>query len=202
MRPLDVTTALVIIDVQDVFDEPRWGPRNNPDAEANIARLLHEWRRTGRPIFHVRHLSPAAHSSFHVSHAGSRIKQIVHPLEGEPVIEKSVNSAFIGTNLEDRLHRAGITGLLMTGLTSNHCVETTTRMGGNLGFDTYFVSDATATFDRRGPDGVLHTAEEIHSMTLSNLNDEFATIVDTGTVLSQSRTNGEQEEQRSALSVG
>ncbi len=192
MRHLDATTALVIVDVQEVFDESRWGHRNNPNAEANIACLLQEWRRTERPVFHVRHLSPASTSSFNVAHAGSRIKQIVHPLDSEPIIVKSVNSAFIGTDLEERLRRGGVTGLVITGLTSNHCVETTTRMAGNLGFDTYFVSDATATFDRRGPDGAHRTAEDIHAMTLSNLNDEFATIVDTDQVVAQSRLDSSQ----------
>jgi len=194
VRHVDATTALVIVDVQDVFDESRWGHRNNLNAEANIARLVGEWRRTERPIFHVRHLSPVPTSSFNVAHAGSRIKEIVQPLHGEPIIVKSVNSAFIGTDLEERLRQCGVTGLVITGLTTNHCVETTTRMAGNLGFDTYFVSDATATFDRVGPDGVRHTAEDIHSMTLSNLNDEFATIVDTDQVLSQSEADRSRPE--------
>ncbi len=176
-------TALIIIDVQDAFDEPRWGHRNNPDAEANIARLLGAWRGAGRPVFHVRHLNLKPGSSFHPDAPGSRIKALVQPLEGEPLIEKRVNSSFIGTDLEDRLRRQGITAVVITGLTTNHCVETTARMAGNLGFATYFVSDATATFDRVGPDGVRHTAEDIQTMTLSNLNGEFATIVTTDEAL-------------------
>lgn len=175
--------ALIIIDVQEAFDEPRWGPRNNPDAEANVARLLGAWREAGRPIFHVRHLNRTPGSSFHPAAPGSRIKVIVRPLEGELLIEKTVNSAFIGTDLEERLRRGGVTSVVITGLTTNHCVETTARMAGNLGFATYFVSDATATFDRVGPDGVRHSAEDIQAMTLSNLNGEFATIVTTDEVL-------------------
>lgn len=186
MRRLDATIALLIVDVQETFDDPRWGRRNNPCAEVNIARLLEEWRRTNRPIFHVRHVSPVSTSSFNANHPGSRIKAIVQPLNGEPVIVKSVNSAFIGTDLEERLRHDDITGLVITGLTTNHCVETTTRMAGNLGFDAYFVSDATATFDRTGPDGVYHAAEDIQAMTVSNLNEEFATIVYTEEVLGQS----------------
>ncbi len=118
-----------------------------------------------------------------VDSPGSEIKEIVLPHSGEPVIQKRVNSAFLGTDLEERLRREGITTLLIVGLTTNHCVETTTRMAGNLGFLTYLVSDATATFDRKGPDGVLHTAEEIQAMTLTNLHKEFATIVTTDDVL-------------------
>ncbi len=117
------------------------------------------------------------------SSPGSEIKDIVRPKGGEPVIQKRVNSAFIGTDLEERLRREGITTLIITGLTTNHYVETTMRMAGNLGFLTYFVSDATATFDRKGPDGVLHTAEDIQAMTLANLHQEFATIVTIDDVL-------------------
>ncbi len=175
--------ALIIIDVQEAFDEPRWGRRNNPDAEANITRLLGAWREAGRPVFHVRHLNLTPGSSFHPDAPGSRIKTCVRPRDGEPVIEKTVNSAFIGTDLEESLRRGGVTSVVITGLTTNHCVETTARMAGNLGFETYFVSDATATFDRVGPDGVRHAAEDIQAMTLSNLNGEFATIVTTDEML-------------------
>jgi len=183
-RDLGATdTALIIIDVQEAFDEPRRGQRNNRDTEANVARLLGAWREAGRPLVHVRHLNRTPGSSFHPDAPGSRIKAVVRPLEGEPVIEKVVNSAFIGTDLEERLRRGGVTSVVITGLTTNHCVETTARMAGNLGFVTYVVSDATATFDRVGPDGVHHTAEDIQAMTLSNLNGEFATIVTTDEAL-------------------
>ncbi len=176
-------TALLLIDVQKGFDDPVWGHRNNPEAEKNIASLLHAWRQTERPVIHIQHCSRNPRSVLHASSPGNEIKDLVRPQGEEPVLQKQVNSAFIGTDLEERLRRDGITMLVITGLTTNHCVETTTRMAGNLDFDAYFVSDATATFDRTGPDGVLHTAEEIQAITLTNLHQEFATIVTTDDVL-------------------
>ena len=183
MNPFPHNAALLLIDVQKGFDDPVWGRRNNLDAETNMAILLHAWRPTGRPIFHIQHCSLNPHSPLYADSPDHPIKDLVHPQGEEPVLQKHVNSAFIGTDLEERLRRDSITTLIITGLTTNHCVETTTRMAGNLGFDAYLVSDATATFDRRGPDGVLHTAEEIQAMTFVNLHQEFATIVTTDEVL-------------------
>jgi nicotinamidase-related amidase len=157
--------------------------RNNPGAETNMATLLQAWRQTRRPVVHIQHGSQNPHSPLHVDAPGYPLKALVQPQGEEPIVQKHVNSAFIGTDLEERLRKERITTLVITGLTTNHCVETTTRMAGNLGFDAYLVSDATATFDRPGPDGVLHTAEEIQAMTLVNLHQEFATIVTTDEVL-------------------
>lgn len=176
-------TALILIDIQKGFDNPIWGRQNNLDAEMHAATLLQIWRQTGRPIFHIQHLSQDPSSPLRPGSPGCEIKQEVCPQENEPVIQKHVNSAFISTDLEERLRQAGVTALIITGLTTNHCVETTTRMAGNLGFRTYLVADATATFDRQGPHGIFRTAEEIQKMTLLNLHQEFATIVTTSELL-------------------
>ncbi len=183
MDALPQNTTLIIIDVQQGFDDPVWGQRNNLDAEENIARLLVAWRRTKRPIIHIQHLSVLPGSTLHPDHPGSEIKPIVRPLPGEPIINKSVNSAFIGTNLEAHLRQNDFHTLVIVGLTTDHCVSTTTRMAGNLDFDTYVVSDATATFDREGYDGQHYSADEIHAVSLVSLNHEFATVVATDTVL-------------------
>lgn len=177
------TAALLVIDVQEALDDPRRPPRNNPNAEENIARLLAAWRMTGRRCVHIRDDSLDPASPFAPGQPGNTIKKIVAPLPDEWLIAKHVHSAFIGTDLEARLRGAGITTLVITGLVANHCVESTARMAGNLGFDTYVVGDATAAYDGTGPDGTRFAADVIHAMTLMNLHKEFATITSTDAVL-------------------
>jgi nicotinamidase-related amidase len=178
-------TALIVIDVQRAFDE--WEAagkrRNNPEAVARIVELLSAFRDSGTPIFHIRHQGTRPNSSFAPASTGYPVKDEAREIGGEPVIVKRVNSAFIGTDLENRLRAADIKTLVICGATTNHCVETTTRMAGNLGFDARLVRDATWTFDRVGPDGDAHSAEEIHAMTLANLNGEFARIVSASEVI-------------------
>lgn len=177
--------ALIVIDVQRAFDE--WEAagqrRNNPDAVNHIADLLAAFRTARAPIFHIRHEGTEHGSSFLPNRSGYLVKDEAREQEGEPVIVKRVNSSFIGTDLEKRLRAANVRTVAICGATTNHCVETTARMAGNLGFDTWLARDATWTFDRIGPDGDKHSAEEIHAMTLANLNDEFARIVSTRDVI-------------------
>jgi nicotinamidase-related amidase len=183
METLPQNAVLLIIDVQQGLDEPTWGNRNNPQAEENIVRLLAAWRKTNRPVFHVQHLSLSPSSPLRAAHPGHAIKEAVKPQEGELLFQKHVNSAFIGTDLEQQLRERGYDTLVIVGLTTPHCVSTTTRMAGNLGFRTYIVSDATAAFDMVGHDGRHYTAAEIHAVSLATLKDEFATVVETETVL-------------------
>lgn len=134
MTATDDRTALLIIDVQQGLDEPRLGRRNNPAAERNMARLLAYWRARSRPIFHVRHMSTERDSPLRPELPGNAIKREVAPIGPEPVIEKQVNSAFIGADLQERLEAAGSETLVIIGLTTNHCVSSTARMAGDLGF--------------------------------------------------------------------
>lgn len=170
--------ALIVIDVQRAFDiwEAAGERRNNPDAIAHIAELLAAFRAAHARVFHIRHCSVRPCSSFAPNGPGFPVSEEARELVDEPVILKDVNSAFIGTDLEARLRAAKLHSVVICGATTNHCVETTTRMAGNLGFDTWLVRDATWTYDQTGPDGDKHTAEAIHAMTLANLNDEFAHI--------------------------
>lgn len=183
MQRLSQNTALIIIDVQKGFDESVWGERNNPQAEDNIAKLLDSWREHGRPVFHVQHMSTSPNSPLNPNHPGNAIKDALLPKAGEPLIQKNVNSAFIGTDLEQQLRKRGCNSLVIVGFTTPHCVSTTTRMAGNLGFETYLVSDATAAFELTGHNGRKYSAQEIHDVSLVTLRGEFATVVETTSLL-------------------
>lgn len=183
---IPLNAALIIIDVQQAIDYPqwaRWGPRNNPQAEDNIAQLLAAWRATPRPIIHIRHMSREANSPYRPHQPGNEFKPQVMPLPHERIIEKATNSAFIGTTLEAELRAASIDTVIVTGVITNNSVEATARMAGNLGFSTIVVSDATATFARPDFNGVRRSAEEVHAMSLANLQDEYAAIMTTQEVL-------------------
>jgi nicotinamidase-related amidase len=172
-------TALVIIDVQQGFDDPKWGRRNNSNAEGNISQLISFWRNKKLPIIHIQHCSTKSDSPLRPNQPGVEFKREAMPIEGEQIFKKSVNSAFIGTNLESYLRQNGIEKIVIVGLTTDHCVSTTTRMAGNLGFKVLLVSDATATFDRQGPDGKEYKAEDIFAVHLASLHDEFCNVVST-----------------------
>ena len=176
-------TALVVVDVQRAFDDHAyWSPtgrRDNPECEANVARLIEAWRSRGEPIVFVRHDSDEPGSPLTPGEPGNAFKDVI---TGEPdlLVTKSVNSSFLGTpDLAEWLRAAGLERIALCGIQTNHCVETTARMGANLGFDVLFVRDACHTFDREGPDGDILTAEQITQASLTSLHDEFATIVRT-----------------------
>jgi nicotinamidase-related amidase len=176
--------VLLVVDVQKGMDVyAKEYNRNNPDLERNIARLQSAWRKSGRPVIHVQHLSTEPRSPLRPGQPGVEIKDEVKPLSGEPVVQKSVSSAFIGTTLEKDLRRRGVTTLVVVGMQTNMCVSTTARMAGNLGFTTYVVSDATATFDNTGPDGKRYGSELLHNVALADLHGEFSTVIDTNTAL-------------------
>ncbi|KYG29466.1 cysteine hydrolase family protein [Alkalihalobacillus trypoxylicola] len=176
-------SALIIIDVQEAFYHQKWGVRNNPQAEGNIARILKRWREKNQMIIYIKHQSDSPTSLFSPNHDGFRIKKIVEPKKGDVVITKKVNSSFIGTELESFLHQNKIHSLVVTGLTTPHCVSTTVRMSSNLGFKTYLIEDATAAFGMTDHQNVYYDAETIHGLSIATLHQEFATILSTQSLL-------------------
>ncbi len=175
--------TLLLIDLQQAVDHPSWGPRNNLDAEANVARLLREWRARCLPLVHVRHDSAEPASTYRPGQAGHAFKPEAAPLDGETIVPKRTNSAFVGTDLEERLRSRGCSTLVVVGVSTSNSVEATVRMAGNLGFQTYLVADGCFTFDRKDWSGRLRTAAEVHDMSLANLDGEYCRVVTTEWIL-------------------
>jgi nicotinamidase-related amidase len=173
--------TLLVIDVQRAFDDTRWADRNNLEAEGRLEELLAAWREAAAPVIHVRHRSTEPDGLFR--DAGFEFKPEAAPADGEPVLEKSVNNAFVGTDLEERLRAAGAQTVVVAGLTTDHCCSTTARMASDLGFEVWFVDDATATHARQLPDGRRFDAETMHESALASLSEEFAEIVNAAEAL-------------------
>lgn len=178
--------ALIIIDMQQGIQQPKLGRRNNPEADANMLRLLQGWRRNQRPVIHVRHFSRTPTSVFWPEQAGVDYQPDFLPVNGEAEIQKQVPDAFCGTRLEARLRTNSINQLVIIGVATNNSVESTARSGGNLGFDVIVAHDACFTFDQADFFGTPHSAEEVHAMSLGNLHGEYATVLATDEILTGS----------------
>jgi nicotinamidase-related amidase len=177
-----VSAALLVVDVQQGFHEPGWGRRDNPAFEANLAALLADWRARGAPVVLVRHDSVDAGSPLHPSRPGNALQPWV---EGphDLLVAKAVNSAFLGdVDLAAWLRGRGIAEVVVTGIQTNMCCETTARHGANLGFDVTFALDATHTFDL--PE---LGADALRAATAANIGNEFGRVVTTDALLSRPR---------------
>jgi nicotinamidase-related amidase len=184
---LDPNTALIPIDIQRGFDFPPWGRRDNPDMDDNGRRLLDAWRASGRTLIHVRHDSVIDGSSLHPTHPGNAFRDGFAPRDDEPVVAKSVNAAFIGTDLDLRLRRLGVTSVVVFGISTDMCVSTTARVASNLGYHTLVVADACQCFDLPDDAGGTIRAEDIARAHLATLRAEFAEVVDTDAVIAALR---------------
>ncbi|HVB53644.1 MAG TPA: cysteine hydrolase family protein [Candidatus Acidoferrales bacterium] len=176
--------ALVVIDVQAGFDDSVWGHRNNPECESNVEALVRVWRKRRQPIVFVRHDSDEGPDSpLAPGQPGNAFKPVV---SGEPdlLITKQLHSAFYGRpNLDEWLQDRKVRMVVICGIATDHCCESTARMAGDLGYQTFFALDATCAFDRQGPDGETVTADEIYRATAASIHDEFATVVSTAELI-------------------
>jgi len=180
---MDISTALIVVDMQNGTRGASLPPRNNPGAEDRIARLLKAWRQAGWPVVNVRHISRAATSVFAPGQAGAAFQERFLPLPHEHVVEKNVPDAFVQSGLERWLHVRGIGRLVIAGVSTNNSVESTARSAGNLGFKTFVAADACFAFEQRDFGGTLRTADEVHLMSLANLDGEYAEVLGADAIL-------------------
>ncbi|WP_328652429.1 isochorismatase family protein [Micromonospora sp. NBC_00330] len=197
--------ALVVIDVQESFRQrPIWAYGSNPDMVRQVDRLVTAARQRGDLVVWVLHSEPGTGGLFDPAVGYVRLIDGLVPAEGEPTLVKTAHNAFTTTNLQQLLTQAGITDITVCGIRTEQCVETTTRVGADLGYRMTFVTDATLTFPiphRDLPetatvaeilaDPRTLTNEEIVTRTEYALAGRFATIrtVDevTGATLAGSR---------------
>ena len=178
-------TALLVIDVQMALahEDANGAERSCPQAADNISALLTAFRERGDAVFHVHHHGTDPDDPFYSDAPGAAVQPFAAPVEDEPTLVKHVSSAFAGSTLEADLRAKGIERVVLCGATANHCVESATRAASDLGFDTVYAADAVWAYAVTGPDGVQHSAEQVHSTSLSTLEGEFASVLKTEQIL-------------------
>jgi len=181
---IDLDRAVLLpVDLQQGFDEPGWPRRWNAGADANGLALLAEWRAAGRPIIHVRHDSVEPSSSLRLGTPGNGFRPGFGPEGDEPLITKSVNSAFLGTDLDLRLKRLGAKHVVVFGISTDMCVSTTIRTGANMGWDMILVPDASDCFDLPDGQGGTIPAEEVQRAHVATLAFEFCKVLTTSELI-------------------
>jgi nicotinamidase-related amidase len=180
---LPADAVLIVIDVQEAIDDPRFGARNNLDAEANIAALIAAWRAERLPLVHIGHDGLEA-----LDAPTHRFKPCALPLDGETVIGRSAMSAFVGTGLEGLLDELGATTLIICGALTPNAVEATARHAGDLGYQVFVVGDACWAVEETDLRGQVWLADDVHAISLAHLQGEYASVVDAATTLRAAAT--------------
>lgn len=171
-------SALLLIDLQNTY---RDGLMKLDGVEAAVAEakvLLGRAREAGIPIFHVRH-DAGAGSPYDVTAPIGQISDEVAPQGDEPVITKNYPSAFVGTDLQARLEKAGVKNVIVTGFMTHMCVNSTARSAFSLGFNPTVVASTTATRDLPGTAGGIVPAQALQAASLAALGDLFAVVAPT-----------------------
>lgn len=164
--------ALLVIDIQDSFkiDPARWASRNNPAFEANVTELIRTFREASLPVIFVLHND--SDPGFRPGDPEVRLMEFLDRRDSDPLIVKNTRNAFTSTDLQARLDALGVRQVVVSGISTEQCCETTTRVAADLGYDVDFVTEATATF----PIGTLST-DAIVERTEAVLAGRFARIM-------------------------
>lgn len=179
MAAIPENAVLIPIDMQRAFDADPWPRRWNEKLDENGLALLASWRATGRQIIHVRHDSVEPNSTLRPEAPGNAHRPGFEPQADEPMVTKSVNAAFIGTDLDLRLRRLGATTVVLFGISTDMCVSTSVRVGANMGYKIILVEDACDCFELPDGEGGMIPARDIHRAHVATLRHEFATVLRT-----------------------
>ena len=181
---MDVSRILLLpIDLQQAFDAPPWPQRWNRALDEKGLILLRHWRRHKAPLLHVRHDSVEPGSTLRPGRPGNAFRPGYGPEDDEPMIAKSVNSSFIGTDLDLRLRRLGIDTIAAFGISTDMCVSTTVRHGANLGYRMILIEDACDCFALKDRDGKPIAAEAVHAAHVASLAYDFCTVMTVDEIL-------------------
>lgn len=182
-----MSAPLLIIDVQNAIDDPKYAHRGQKGMEAAIALLLARWREKGDPVIFIRDDSTDPNSPFRPGQSGNDFKREVAPLNHEPIVDKRTSSAFIGTDLMQLLEDIGASELVITGAWLEYCVSSTVRMAADLGFMVFIPQDCVASLGRTDRNNRKWTAEEVHTLTLSTMDGEYASILSSTDLLMEAQ---------------
>jgi nicotinamidase-related amidase len=175
--------ALIVIDQQKGIDHPKLGSRNNPNAELSIMELLSVWRERNYPVIHVKHCSSELKSVFWPEQKGYDFKPEFQPLENEDILIKTVPCAFTNSSLEKMLRQSEVKSIVVVGVATNNSIESTARTGSNLGLNVFVVENACFAFEKNDYFGIPRSADDVHAMSLANLNGEYATVLSSSNLL-------------------
>jgi nicotinamidase-related amidase len=181
---LDLTNAVLLpIDMQKGFDQASWPKRWNSNVDHNGLKVLAAWRKQNHTIVHVQHNSVIAGSTLHPENEGNSFRTGFTPHKGEKLVTKSVNSAFIGTDLDIHLRRINAKSIVTFGISTDMCVSTIIRMGSNMGWRMILIEDACDCFEQKNSDGQIISARAMHQAHIATLGVEFCKVITTEQLL-------------------
>lgn len=173
------SAALLVIDVQETFKAlPRWQHRNNPAFETNVSELIRAFRAANRPVFYFLHSD--SDPGWTPDSPNYRLMNFLSPREGEALLHKTSRNGFTTTSLGRLLQQQGVRRIVVTGIQTEQCCETTARVGSDMGYDVDFVTDATLTFPLED-----HSTDAIVKATEHSLRGRFARIATTAEIVAE-----------------
>jgi nicotinamidase-related amidase len=174
----NMKTALLLVDIQnDYFPGGKNELAGSISASLKAKQLLDAFRNLNFPIIHVQHISTRPGATFFLPDTpGMQFHENVKPLPGETIVQKHFPNSFRGTELRETLKNLGVTKLVICGMMTHMCIDSTTRAAFDYGFECIIAGDACATKDLVINEKVL-PAEQVHAAFLAAINGTFAQVL-------------------------